>query len=144
MITHNAEGYLDLTAGEAIENAMKEQAAHREYRPLVYIASPFAGKVKRNLYKARGYCRFAVDKGYIPLAPHLHFPQFLDDKNKEEREMGLLFALILLGKCEELWVFGSRITAGMSKEIAKAKKRGFPIRYFNEKCEEVPAHGLSD
>jgi len=144
MITHNAEGYIDLTAGEAIENAMKEQPAKRDYRPLVYIASPFAGEVKRNVYKACGYCRFAVSKGYIPLAPHLHFPQFLDDTDKDEREMGLYFALVLLGKCEELWVFGSKISAGMSREIAKAEKRGFPIKYFNEKCEEVSPHGLSD
>jgi hypothetical protein len=25
----------------------------------------------------------------------------------------------------------------MAKEIAKAKRRGMPIRYFNSKCEEV-------
>ena len=74
--------------------------------------------------------------GYIPLAPHLHYPQFMDDDDKEQRELGLRFALILLGKCNELWVF-NRVSQGMAQEINKAKKRGMPIRYFNDRCEEV-------
>ena len=32
---------------------------------------------------------FAVDAGYIPIAPHLLFPQFLDDNKPKERELGL-------------------------------------------------------
>ena len=33
-------------------------------------------------------------------------------------------------------MFGDRITAGMTAEIAKAEKRQMPIRYFTEDCEE--------
>ena len=44
---------------------------------------------------------------------------------------------VLLGKCVECWVFGETISAGMATEIAKAKKRGIPIRYFTEDMEEV-------
>ena len=54
----------------------------------------------------------------------------------EERELGLHFALILLGKCEELWVF-DEVSQGMADEIAKAERREMPIKYFNTKCEEV-------
>jgi hypothetical protein len=46
----------------------------------------------------------------------------------------MFFALVLLGKCDELWVFG-KPSEGMSREIAKAKKRGIPIKYYNHKCE---------
>jgi hypothetical protein len=55
-----------------------------------------------------------------------------------ERELGLFFGIVWLGKCDEMWVFGSTISTGMAKEIAKARKRGIPIRYFTDTCQEVP------
>jgi hypothetical protein len=131
----NSEGYYDPTPYEALTNIIKDEK--ELYLPLVYIASPFAGDPERNAKRARGYCRLAVSKGYIPLAPHLLYPQFMDDEDKEERELGLRFALILLGKCDELWVFGERVSSGMAQEFAKAKKRNMPIRCFNYRCEEV-------
>ena len=45
--------------------------------------------------------------------------------------------MVWLGKCEEIWVFGDTVSAGMEREITRAEKRGLTIRYFNEKCEEV-------
>lgn len=50
-------------------------------KPIVYICSPYTGDIKANVENARRYCRFAADTGYIPMAPHLLFPQFLDDAN---------------------------------------------------------------
>lgn len=131
MDKRNSEGYPDPTAYEALTAVAKSE---KTYLPLVYIASPFAGDTERNTERAQGYCRFAVSMGCIPLAPHLHYPQFMDDSDREQREMGLFFALVLLGKCDELWVFG-KPSDGMSREIAKAKKRGMPIKYYNHKCE---------
>lgn len=138
MDRRNSEGYPDPTAFEALTAVAKSE---NPYLPLVYVASPFAGDMERNITKAQGYCRFAVSKGCIPLAPHLHYPQFMDDGDKGQRDLGIRFALILLGKCDELWVFGERISEGMAREIAKAKRRGMPIRYFNHKCEEVSQNG---
>lgn len=80
--------------------------------------------------------RFAVTSGAIPFAPHLLYPQVLEEKDPSERELGLFFGKVWLGKCDELWVFGRHISNGMSREIAKAKKRGIPIRHFNDVCEE--------
>ncbi len=130
----NAEGYADPTAYEALTAVAKSE---KTYKPLVYIASPYAGDTESNVQRAQGYCRFAVTKNCIPIAPHLHYPQFMDDSDKEQRELGLFFALVLLGKCDELWIFGDRVSNGMSQEIKKAEKRGIPIRRFNFKCEEV-------
>lgn len=135
MDRYNSEGYPDPTAAEALSNVAREEKSTKSYFPLVYICSAFAGDTETNIRRARGYCRFAVSKGCIPLAPHLLYPQFMDDGDREQRELGLRFALVLLGKCDELWVFGDRISAGMSAEIVKAKKRGMPIKYFNHKCE---------
>lgn len=36
-----------------------------------------------------------------------------------------------------IWVFGEKITSGMSIEIEKARRKGQLIRYFTETCEEV-------
>jgi hypothetical protein len=136
----NSAGYPDPTANTAIARILRDEK-NAAYRPVVYIASPFAGETTLNTKKAQSYCKFAVAKGAIPLAPHLHYPQFMDDSDKTQRELGIRFALILLGKCEELWVFGDTVSEGMSREIAKAKRRGMPIRYFNHKCEEVLQSG---
>ena len=140
MDRYNHEGYPDPTAYTALMAVALEEKA-KQYLPLVYIASPFAGDAERNTTRAQAYCRFAVSKGCIPLAPHLHYPQFMDDDDPKQRELGLRFALILLGKCDELWAFGSP-SVGMSREIAKARKRNIPIRFFYGKCEEVSDYGI--
>ena len=87
----NSEGYYDPTAYEAMTTVEKEEKALRAFRPIVYICSPYAGDVSKNVENARNYSRFAVDKGYIPVAPHLLFPQFLNDNNAKERQLGLFF-----------------------------------------------------
>ena len=74
----NAEGHMDPTAYEDMSLIEKEERALRAFRPIIYICSPYAGDIEKNVNAARGYSRFAVDKGFIPLAPHLLFPQFMD------------------------------------------------------------------
>ena len=73
---YNSEGYYDPTVYEALSNIAKEEkAARRVYRPLVYICSPYAGDVERNVNMARVYSRFAVRNTCIPITPHLLYPQ---------------------------------------------------------------------
>ena len=132
----NSEGYADPTAYEALKRIEKQEKEAR-YRPLVYICSPFSGKVKKNKRKARKYCRFALEQHTIPFAPHLLFPQFMDDNNPEERQTAMFMNMVMLGKCEQLWVFGENYSNGMKEEIRKAKERKKKIRYFTEKMEEI-------
>ena len=129
---YNHEGYPDPTAGQAVENVTKSE---KRYIPLVYICSPYKGDVENNTRRARDYSKFAISKGCLPLAPHLLYPQMLSEDIPGERELGLTFALILLSKCDELWIFGSHISDGMRRERHKAKRKGMPIRYFSD--EEV-------
>lgn len=130
----NSEGYYDPTTYEALSKVEREEKVAR-YRPLVYICSPFSGDISGNIERAKKYSRYAVDSKAIPIAPHLLFPQFMDDD--AERELALFMDMVLLGKCEELWVFGETVTEGMSAEIAKAKRKNMKIRYFTEDCEEA-------
>lgn len=129
---YNSEGYRDPTAHDAVMNMEKEQ---KKWRPLVYICSPYSGDVEGNTGKAIRYSRFAVDQGAIPLTAHLLFPQFMSET--KERDLALFMDMVLMGKCEELWVFGSEITSGMAAEIQKAKKRNMTTRYFTQECKEV-------
>ena len=61
----------------------------------------------------------------------------MDEGDPEQRSLGISFGLVLQGKCREVWVFGRVNSEGMAAEIAKAKARGLPLRYFNEHCREV-------
>jgi hypothetical protein len=135
----NAEGYPDPTAHEALSLVQKDERATRSFRPLAYICSPYAGDIDRNVNAARRYSRFAVNSGFIPIAPHLLFPQFLDDANPDERQLGLFFGNVIMSKCAEIWVFGSNISEGMAAEIERAKQKNQQIRYFTKDCEEVYA-----
>lgn len=130
MNKHNAEGYPDPTAYEALCAVAREEkeAAKARYRPLVYVCSPFSGDIEGNTKKAIGYCRFAVDNGAIPLAPHLLFPRFMNEDT--ERDLAMFMDMVLLGRCEEVWVFGETISAGMRTEIDRAEKKHKPVRYF--------------
>lgn len=134
---YNSEGYPDPTMHDALTAIENETRALRAFRPIVYICSPYAGNIEKNVEAARRYSRFAVEKGYIPIAPHLLFPQFMNDKDPMERELGLFFGNAIMSKCSEVWVFGSNISPGMEAEIARAKWKNYRLRHFTENFEEV-------
>ena len=124
------------TSYEAMTNVVKadKQSA---FRPLVYICSPFSGDTERNSNQARKYSRFAYEQNTIPVTPHLLYPQFREDENPKERADAMHFNYVLLGKCNELWVFGDVISKCMAHEIGIAKKRQQTIRWFDRNCKEV-------
>lgn len=128
----NGEGYHDPVPHKAVANMEREQHV---WKPVVYVASPYAGDIAANTQAAARYCRFAVDSGAIPLAPHLFIPQFMSEE--KERDEAMFMNMVFLTKCSELWVFGTEITSGMAEEISRAERRGMPIRYFTEDCVEI-------
>ena len=119
---YNSEGYPDPTAYGALSSIESETHALRAFRPIVYICSPFAGDIEKNVAAARAYSRFAVEQGYI---------------DQKERELGLFFGNAIMSKCSEVWVFGSHISSGMEAEIKRAKWKNYRLRYFTENLEEV-------
>lgn len=131
---HNIEGYPDPTAYRALKNL---QRAEYGYRPLVYICSPYSGDVEANMELAQTFCAHAVARCKIPLAPHLLFPQFMDDNDPETRELAMFFNRILLSKCEAIWVYTARVSVGMRVEIEWAHHFDLPIKYFDADFEEV-------
>lgn len=107
----------------------------------VFVCSPYAGCVKANVHNARMYSRFVFLCGCMPITPHLMYPRFLEDKNTKERDAGLQMGLILLNYCNEIWVFGQKISNGMRREIAFAESHGILVRYFSDTCQEVVKRG---
>lgn len=97
---------------------------------LVYIASPYAGDIAGNTQFAIRCCQYAVHRGYTPIAPHLLYPQMLDDADPVQRAQGLALGHRILEACDELWVFGERISDGMAGEIVHAKEHCIGIRYI--------------
>ncbi len=135
----NAEGYYDPTCYEAMKSVARADR-QSAFLPMVYICSPYSGDVECNVMKARKYSRFAYEQKTIPMTPHLLYPQFMNDSDPTEREDAMHFNYVLLGKCNELWVFGDVISKGMEHEIGIARKRKQKIRWFSEDCKEAEQH----
>ena len=95
---------------------------------LIFIASPYAGDIERNIEYAKQACRHVLDKGNAFFCPHLLYPQILDDNNPEERKLGIRLGKEVLTKCDELWAFGNHISSGMFEEIEYAKERGILVK----------------
>lgn len=137
----NSEGYADPTAGAALDQIMKEYRQERRKtwkrenelrsRSKVYVVSRYAGDIDKNVLAAIQYCRFVIDKGKMPIAAHLLYPQILDDSIPSEREIGTMFGIALLEMCDEVWCFGKEISSGMDREIKEAKRLGKHIKYFS-------------
>ena len=101
-------------------------------RRIVFICSPYKGRTEeeqaRNIRLTRKYCKFANALGFTPFAPHLLYPQFLDDTIISERDAGITCGLDILQLCTELWVCGTNITDGMRREIQFAKLCDIPVK----------------
>ena len=137
---YNSERYYSPTEYEAFSRMEREEkvaAKAAAFRPIVYICSPYShGCINTNIENARKYSRFAVDRHYLPITPHIYFTQFMDDTVSEECETAIFMNFVLMSKCVELWVFGDTISEGMKAEIERAERKHMKIRYFTEELEE--------
>ena len=99
----------------------------------VYICSPYSGDVEANVKLAREFSAYALGFDVMPIAPHLLFPQFMDDKVPSERQQAMAFNRQIFDGCSELWVLlGERgISHGMEVEIGWAEREGKAMRYFS-------------
>lgn len=99
----------------------------------VYICSPCRGDYENNIENAITYCAAAFARGVIPIAPHIYFTRFMDDRNEEDRRRGMEAGKRALLSCSEVWVFGlDRPSEGMQEEIALAIRNDIPVRDGNE------------
>ena len=97
----------------------------------VYICAPLGGDVQGNIENAKRYAKFALKCGVAPVVPHF-YALCLNDDILKERELGRGAGMSLLWFCDEMWVFGDRITQGMQEEILFCKNMKIKIRKIKE------------
>ena len=95
----------------------------------VYICSPCRGDYDKNIKNAVTYCRQVFRLGYLPVAPHIYFPHFMDDTVPNERERAMKAGSELMLRCAEVWVFGlDKPSERMMEEIALAIRNNIPVK----------------
>jgi hypothetical protein len=93
---------------------------------VVFVSSPYRGDVASNLALARAAAHEVFEAGHVPIVAHMYIPQVLDDDDPVERALGIGAALVLLARCDEIWVFGEP-SEGMRMEIDEARRLGVPV-----------------
>ena len=94
----------------------------------VFVASPYAGDIKRNeLYVLRCIAD-CLRRGEAPYAPHAIYPRVLDDGDPEQRELGISAGLVWLDGAHALAVYTDYgESRGMKAEIDYALASDLPI-----------------
>ena len=99
-------------------------------RPVVYVCHPYAQEDPgENANLVRGICRELVTEGALPIGPHIYLPQLVDDI--AQRELALSLCLQLVTFCDELRVYGDRISDGMRREIEFANENRIAVKHMN-------------
>lgn len=111
---------------------------------LIYICSPCRGhdgNYEHNITMAQEYCQtiMMTMPGWVPVAPHVYFTQFLDDTVEPQRSMGIEAGLALLDRCDAMIVFYMQNpSSGMKKEIRYAEEKGIPVLDAAEVFRDIP------
>jgi len=95
----------------------------------IYVCHPFAADPEGNAERVRALCLVLVECGVLPIAPQIYLPQFVDETAHRDRALQL--CLGLLEVCDEVRVYGGRITSGMRLEIEHAESLGLPVRFVD-------------
>lgn len=108
----------------------------------VYVCSPFRGNVEENTKLAKFAARILMDCHYLPVVPHLYFPQFMDDKDSYERIKAIKVGVSLMEFCDSLWLIAPPITSGMAYELEEAKRLKIPVQMFDHHLDRIPPDTL--
>lgn len=99
---------------------------------VAYIAHPISGDSDGNIQKILKIVRYINRHScdYVPFAPYIVDCLALDDSIQEERERGIEndIALFNKGFIDEVWLYGDRISTGMSREIELAHKLNISVK----------------
>lgn len=105
-------------------------------KKLVFVSTPFhadtGAEMLGNIRLAQRICKQVLEDGGIPYAPHLLFPQFLDDADACQRAAGIEAGIEMLRRCDILVFSGGKVTDGMTQEMKAASDLGIPVVYFKD------------
>lgn len=101
----------------------------KKSKKFVFICSPYAGNIEINTKNAIAYCVAEIESGEVPFAPHLLYPQILSEET--DRELGIYLGIEILKRCDEIHVYGNKITDGMREEIRFAFSNRIPAVFMD-------------
>lgn len=102
-----------------------------------YICSRYKAdtdeELRHNIAIAKDYCKMIIDRGDLPIAPHLYFPQFLSDRIREERAIGLSIGMEILRHVDYVLAIieNGKISSGMDTEMREAARLGIPVEIIH-------------
>jgi hypothetical protein len=90
---------------------------------LIYLAHPVSGDVAGNLESCRAIMLDLMGRypHHAFVAPWITYCEILDDDDPEQRARGMRDDLVVLARCDQIWLVGPHVSAGMiaEKEIAE-------------------------
>jgi hypothetical protein len=105
---------------------------------VVYVAHPLGAGPDRekNRQRAARWVAWVGDQGCAPVADWIILSGVWSENRRDE---GLSIDVELVKRCDELWLVGGRVSAGMSIEADAARKAGIPVVDKTHLGEEPPA-----
>ena len=95
---------------------------------IVFVCSPFKNN-PNSIRMTKQYCRKLALEGDLPVAPHLYLPQFLNDADRKERDIGMKYGRRLMTLCTRIDVLEDEgISDGMKGDIEWAEMLDLPQR----------------
>jgi hypothetical protein len=101
----------------------------------VYIAHALSGAWNEGVKAAKQYSLRAAMAGYMPIAPYVLMDGILDDENETHRKLGMSLDMQQLRNCDEIWLCGERISAGMMDEKEMAALLHLKEKRFTDPLE---------
>ena len=102
--------------------------AGRRDAKLVYICAPYDGDPLQYFCRIQDYCWTALRSHCVPVVPYLMYSYVITAFDGDAESLEANCAHTLLTQCDELWLFGGRLTAEMQEEINLASLWGIPVR----------------
>ena len=98
---------------------------------LIFICAPYS-RLDENYYKSINYCKYVVQKGFIPINPITMYHGVLDERVPAEYTILANANKALISQCDEVWVFGN----APESLIADATGLGKPVKYIEGEFEK--------
>lgn len=95
---------------------------------VVYVAHPLGGGEDREANRANAakWCAWVARQGHAPVADWIILSGEFDE-SPGNRDLGLTIDLALVGRCDEVWLVGGRVSPGMQMEADRAVQLGKPV-----------------
>lgn len=99
-------------------------------RRLVVLESPYQGDVERNLAYARRALAHSLSLGEAPIASHLLYTQILDDRDQDQRAVGISAGLSWFTVADAVVVYDDLgVSPGMILAMEAAQAVGIAIEH---------------